>query len=132
SVTIGAHELGHLLGLRHGDAYGLIDPSAFLGITPTGERPTHFDLSLAPETADHILQSPASVGTTLFDAAGATYFGEREALKLAFNDGGVAINEQQGLHLSLATAQPLGVLPGLAVPDTLLPGAAHYGKTFQV
>src|SRR5206468_202040 len=61
----------------------------------------------------------------------------REAIKLAFDDTGVTVNEQTSPHGDLATAQPLGTPAGLTVPNTLQPGDANYGSpgkpnTFQV
>ena len=46
--------------------------------------------------------SPASVGTDLFDAARITYFGEREAIKMAFDDTGQVIPEQAAPHQTMA------------------------------
>src|SRR5205823_5048302 len=58
SATIAAHELGHLVGLRHGDGYGLILATAFTGVLPDANRPTLFDIATrSPETADHIMGS---------------------------------------------------------------------------
>src|SRR5205823_9920754 len=114
------------------DGYGLILAAAFTGMSPDGNRPTLFDIAtLSPETSHHIMGSPDSIHTTLFDAAGVTYFGEREDVKLAFGDTGHVVNEQLAAHQSMATAQPLGDLPGLTVPNTLLAGA-DFGATFQV
>src|SRR5262249_52174378 len=66
------------------------------------------------------------------DAVGITFFGEREAVKLAFADTGTAVPEQAAPHDSLLTAQPLGDLAGLAVPNTLAPGFVNSGKVFVV
>ena len=79
--------------------------------------------------------SPNSLGTTLFDAADPTYFGEREAIKLAFDETGQVVREQAtvpGAHETFATAEPLGVLPKLHVPNTLQPGDHYYGQSFDV
>jgi hypothetical protein len=79
------------------------------------------------------------VGTTLFDSigqstanpTGMTYFGEREAIKLAFDAAGSTVLSEPAAHQSLATAQPL-ILTGVAVPNTLQPGDLNYGQTFSV
>ena len=76
------------------------------------------------------MASPDSVGTTLFDAVGNTFFGEREDVKLAFDDTGTTVPEQAAPHGSAKTAQPLTLYP-LAVPNTLLSGL-HAGMTFNV
>ena len=39
------------------------------------------------ETTDDIMASPASVGSTLFDTLDSPFFGERDDIKLAFDDG---------------------------------------------
>src|SRR5205085_5128914 len=62
--------------------------------------------------------------------AAAPFFGEREAVKLAFDDTGTTIAEQTPAHQSFGTAQPLNLVP-LAVPNTLLAGI-QVGIQFQV
>src|SRR5262249_14369262 len=42
------------------------------------------------------------------------------------------VNEQAGPHGTFATAQPLGRLPALSVPNTLRPGDLHYGQVLTV
>ena len=77
SATVAAHELGHLVGLRHADSFGPIG----LGINdPPGRdatRPEYPGPALAFETHLHMMASPESVGSTLFDAVGTPFFGER-------------------------------------------------------
>src|SRR5207253_1503269 len=86
----------------------------------------------APETAEHVMASPDAVGVTLLQSAAPTNFGEREALKLAFADTGVTLHAAAAAHHALASAQALGDLPGLAVPNTLIKGDADFGDTFAV
>jgi Ca2+-binding RTX toxin-like protein len=85
----------------------------------------------APETPLHPMATPDAIGTTFFDTLGNLFFSEREAIKLAFDDSGTTLLETTGYHQSFATAQALGTLPSLVVPNTLLQGV-NYGKTFQV
>src|SRR5262249_15360915 len=59
--------------------------------------------------------------TTLFDAVSDPFFGEREAIKLAYDDHGAATPEVDTPHATTATAQPIALAP-LAVPDTVLAG----------
>jgi Ca2+-binding RTX toxin-like protein len=135
TATVAAHELGHEAGLLHTDAFGPIGAGPFAGVDPTRYLPTYTGSEDATETPHHVMASPLSVGTTLFDATADTYFGEREAVKLAFAETGVVRQEQStapGSHETFATAEPLGVLPGLSVPNTLEPGALNYGHTFDV
>src|SRR5262249_37761999 len=152
-----AHELGHLAGLRHSDSFGPIGSGAYevfqngqqvSGINsalfvPTYQEPAGasaasvtFDGAAATafgaETPLHVMGSPRSIGISRFDSLGNISFGEREAIRLAFDASGVKVASQSAPHGSLAAAQDLGDLPGLVVPNTLLPGEANYGKTFAV
>src|SRR5262249_44620407 len=60
-------------------------------------------------------------GTTLFDATRVDFFGEREAIKLAFADSGTTVNAVATPHDAAATAQALTLTP-LDVPNTVLIG----------
>jgi hypothetical protein len=142
TATIAAHEAGHLLGLRHGDACGCIGnglpnrppltPDDYLPDYPGG-----FPAN-ANETFTSIMASPASVGSTLAEATRDAFFNERSAIKMVFNDSGSVLNEQAGAHGSIATAQAVA-LSTLIVPNTIpefLPGTAtatvNFGKVFNV
>ena len=123
TTTITAHELGHTLGLRHEDSFG---PVGF-GITnPPGLSsyyPNTGELVGAFTTLDHIMDSPASVGSTLEDAAdGEAEFGEREAVKLAFILDGTVVD---GTNASTTTTTTGGnVLEGTtSVPYTVAAAA---------
>ena len=50
-------------------------------------------------------------------------------MKLAFDENGTTINETPGDNTQ-ASAMALGVLPGLAVPNTAPVGSPLYGQTF--
>jgi hypothetical protein len=93
------------------------------------------------------MASPASSNISLFDSVGAssvnnsgqTYIGERDAVKLAFNDSGTVVNEGAAANNhTMATAQALGALPSLYVPNTLpqtyliLSGATAGTTTFTL
>jgi Ca2+-binding RTX toxin-like protein len=109
------------------------------------------------ETPNDIMASPDSVGSTLLDAAGPTFVGERDAVNLAFNDTGAVVQQAdlptapvsvpvtlpitapapQGASRSFTINQAYvlgdgGTLPGLAVPDTLPAGVPGSAETFQV
>jgi hypothetical protein len=132
SATIAEHELGHAVGLRHGDSFG---PPLFGVHNPPGVNayaPAFPGTAGALETTWHIMASPASVGSSLADATGQPFFGERELVKLAFADhapatptaGTLIVPEQAtapGAHASTATTQPLTLL-GLPVPNTMTKG----------
>ncbi|MCS6978295.1 MAG: tandem-95 repeat protein [Gemmatales bacterium] len=94
-------------------------------------RPGYRGPTDAFETPRHIMASPASLNTSLADALGATFFGERELIKLAFAEVGVAIPEQSAPHDSIDTAQMI-VLQPLAVPNTLPAGTVNHGKNLVV
>ncbi len=130
SATVGAHELGHLLGLRHSDSFGPIGSGIFAAVDPARFLPAYPGPAQGFETNRHLMASPASVGETLFDAAGDQFWGEREAIRLAFNEGGTTVAETIGVHNSLATAQALSLV-SLAVPNTLVTGL-NFGKDFAV
>ena len=76
------------------------------------------------------MASPDSIRTDLFVAAADPFFGEREAVKLAFADHGAVIAEQAVNHQSIVTAQPL-TMSNLYVPNTLLSGL-NARQTFSV
>ena len=71
--------------------------------------------------AHHGLRAPRC-NATLFDAINDPFFGEREAIKLAYGENGTPTNEQTTPHYSMADAQPIA-LGALVVPDTDLEGA---------
>ena len=59
--------------------------------------------------------SPASIGISRFDTLNDLFFGEREAIRLAFDQSGVMLLAQAAPHDSAATAQDLGAArPGRA------------------
>ncbi len=132
SSTIASHELGHMYGLRHHDAFGspgngVYDArnlaNRFLPVYPGPKN--------AIESSHHLMASPASIGTTLTHAAENPFFGEREAMKLAFAESGVTIPESSLANKSLTPvvvdgsnvpAQHLGELVHLVVPNTVETG----------
>ena len=165
SAGLAEHELAHLSGLRHTDAFGpigsggyavLLNGTLVSGINPKLFYPvfqqpgtaTAVDVSTIPllsstsipagatayaaETPLHIMGSPASIGISRFDTLNDLFFGEREAIRLSFAQGGVIVPSQAGPHDSAATAQELGALPQLSVPNTLVPGTLNYAQLFDV
>src|SRR5262249_27680024 len=119
SANVAAHELGHMMGLRHADAYGPIGYGIHNPPGADAYNPAYPGPSAAFETNDHIITSPATTGTTVADEARDLYFGEREAIRLAmaFNAsaGNVLVTETAGAHADPASAQPLSLV-GLNVP----------------
>ena len=128
SSTIASHELAHMFGTRHQDSFGAPGTGVFSGLDrDQAFLPGFGGPIVADETREHLSASPASVGTTLADALANPYFGEREALKLAFGESGLATFEQplaqkQGvLNVGAVThvVQELGPLTPVTVPNTI-------------
>ena len=130
TITVAAHELGHDSGLKHADSYGPIGSGIYAGVDPTAyvdevdesDPANPVVLSYpgpqgADETPYHILASGASVHTSLDDATGQTYFGTREAIKIAYSQQGTPTEETLGAHNAPASAQDVTLAP-LAVPNT--------------
>jgi len=72
---IAAHELGHLSGLRHSDAFGPIGGGIYAGVNPSAFSPAYPGPVGANETALHIMASPASLGTSLLTRSAARSLG---------------------------------------------------------
>ena len=120
SAAVAGHELGHLLGLRHFDAFGPVGSGIYVpdaGFGPDRFRPTYTGPATALDTVLHLLASPDAVGVPTTYAAAGVEIGPREALKLAFDWNGVTVAEPAGTHATPGTAVALGTLPGLSVPD---------------
>ncbi|MCU0708140.1 MAG: pre-peptidase C-terminal domain-containing protein, partial [Pirellula sp.] len=139
TATLAGHELAHTAGLRHGDAFGPIGSGLFQGTDQTNIFPADPRPANGTETGWHMLSSPASTGTPLSDAARATFFGEREAIKMAFNETGRTRRETEttlGSNDAWMLAEPMapgGILPRLYVPN-LAPnsGFVRSGQSFDV
>jgi hypothetical protein len=115
-----SHELGHLVGLRHGDSYGPIGSGIDLNSTTAATfDPTYPGLTLANETSMHIMESD-NTGTP--ELTTDQFFSERSAVKLEFNESGTVVAEQTtGDHGTFATAQAI-TLNRLVVPNTITTG----------
>jgi Ca2+-binding RTX toxin-like protein len=120
SATIGAHELGHLLGLSHADAFGPIGSGIHRVPGPGATFGPYPGPAGAFETTSHLMATPASVGSSLFDAVAGPFVGEREAVKLAFSESGTSVVEA-ALPLVEGAARALDLV-SLAVPNTLRRG----------
>jgi len=98
TANTGAHELGHGLGLRHYDAWGPVGgglPSSG-AVEPTDFAPAYQGPSDADETFLHTMSSGASSGLPLSQSANADRFlSERSAIKLAINERGRFVTDEQ-------------------------------------
>ncbi len=133
SSKIAAHELGHLLGLRHQDAFGPIGSGLHDPPGASGYKPVYTGPAGGFETFDHIIGSPASIGSNRFNDLNDLFFGEREAIKLAFAGSDPAAttrNESNTTPGSLSSAEPITPVT-LAVPNTLSRGI-NQSKDFFV
>ena len=131
TAKIVAHELGHLMGLRHRDAFGPIGSG--IGFQPgrAAYTPPYPGPVSANETNRHIMGSPAATGESLQDAISGQYFGARSAVKLAFfSFQGQVLGEQFGTHDTPLTSQPI-TLSNLVVPNTEMTGSL-VGLEFDV
>jgi len=96
TANTGAHEVGHILGLRHQNAFGAPGDGlpATGAISPFDFVPVFPGPSEATETVLHTMASGASVGLTL---TGSTitdrFFSERSATRLAITEEGKVISE---------------------------------------
>jgi hypothetical protein len=134
STTVAAHELGHLVGLRHADSMGPIGSglppilTSNYGAKPASYTPQYPGPTAANETRVHTMASPVSVGQTLTEALNGTRMGERAAVKLEFIEAGTVSPEVIVPHNTFLTAQAL-TLPTFPVPNTAIAGDLNFGKS---
>ena len=77
------------------------------------------------------MASPGSVGSTLNDTIAPSWFSERSATKLEFNESGTFITEALGDKSTLATAQAI-TLDNIIVPNTIMTGVNQDAPAFSV
>ncbi len=115
TANVTSHELGHLLGLRHGDSFGPIgsgiDPSTVPG---GGFLPTFPGGQGAVETRFHLMETDGFFVEDSIDQ----FFSERSAIRLQFNETGAVVSETASSNDSLASAQSV-ILGSLTVPNTI-------------
>ena len=122
SANTTAHELGHVVGLRHHDSFGA--PGDGL---PTTGRPAPGDFvpiypggTNAAETVLHIMASGASAGLPIQNSSSEDrFFSERSAVKLTINERGRYRDEEYFNRRNASVKVPW--LP-LRVKNTILEG----------
>ena len=93
SAKIAAHELGHLVGLLHQDSFGPIGYGPHAPPGGAAYNPDYPGPSAGFETFNHLMSSPASVGSNRTNDLRDLYFGEREAVKLTVSESGTVLAE---------------------------------------
>lgn len=132
TANIGSHELGHLVGLRHGDSFGPIGSGVHAVPGPGGYFPTYPGPAGAVETTMHVMASPGSVGSSIGDVTTPNWFSERSAIKLTVSERpDIFISEVAGPKGTLGTAQAI-TLKNMIVPNTIVAGANAGGPDFSV
>ncbi len=130
SANTASHELGHLLGLRHGDSFGPIGSGRDPNTAFANEfRPSYPGPAGADETRFHIMEADNNP-SGFIESTTRQYFSERSAIKLAFNEIGTVIAEAPGANDSIASAQPISLV-NMPVPNTLLAGD-NFGEALFV
>ncbi|MEM9409595.1 MAG: hypothetical protein AAGA30_00655 [Planctomycetota bacterium] len=129
SSLVAAHELGHLLGLRHADMFGPIGEGVLPGFggfyLPDYEGPAN-----SFEASDHIMGTPA-FGIPFESFFETSWFSERSSSKLTFAEFGSTTIDVED-NDSIETAQPLP-FQALKVPNTIIAGVnTGNGDDFSV
>lgn len=120
SANTGAHEAGHIMGLRHQNAFGAPGDGlpATGAILPTDFVPVFDGPSNATETVLHTMASGASVGLGL---TGSTitdrFFSERSAVRLAVNEQG-GVEDEDGIR----RRRDRITLRNILTPNTIIEG----------
>ena len=129
NTLVAAHELGHLMGLRHADMFGPIGSGVISGFSsfydPVYPGPTDG----LDEAVDHVMVTGA-FGIPFSAFVAPSWFSERSAVKLTFAEFGVTTQDIEDNN-TLATAQHLP-LQSLKVPNTIEVGVNASDLDFSV
>ena len=118
SANTGAHEAGHIMGLRHQNSFGAPGDGIPPALSPFDFVPVFDGPSDATETLLHTMASGASVGLGL---TGSTvtdrFFSERSAVRLSVNEQGRIETEDK-----VARRKGRLILRNIKVPNTIIEG----------
>jgi hypothetical protein len=109
STNLAAHEVGHILGLRHHDAFGPI--TAGIAVSPASYTPIYPGPTGSTNASRHIMAMASSVALNPNNLFKPIWFSERSALKLTIDKIEDAIGPNPLVTLIEST------LPGGDVPD---------------
>ncbi len=129
SSLVAAHELGHLMGLRHADMFGPIGEGIIAGFGPFFEPDYTGPTNALTEAMDHVMVTGA-FGIPFSAFIAPSWFSERSATKLTFAEFGQTIIDQEE-NDSLETAQDLP-WQALQVPNTIVSGTNAGDFDFSV
>jgi hypothetical protein len=118
SVYLGAHELGHLLGLHHDDAFGPIGQGIIPLPNGMNYTPPYAGPYDAAETFDHVITSGDATGTDWWNGTRGLFFGEREDVMLAFSFAAPTTPGPQGSLLVQQNASAVNSSTWSAPPST--------------
>lgn len=126
SANFAAHELGHILGLRHHDSFGPIGGG--VGVSPSSYTPAYPGPTSAHTTSFHIMSLSSSVALNSGTLLTPKWLSQRSAIKLEFARSGLTVPEGGGFHGAIPMAMPLTLMPMTIANPLKLP---EFDPTFS-
>ncbi len=109
SANFAAHELGHILGLRHHDGFGPIGDG--IGVSAGAFSPTFPGPTGAAATSFHVMSLASTVSLNSATLLTGKWLSQRSAIKLEFNRSGLTVPESAMFHGDLGMAQEISLSP---------------------
>ena len=130
SANVAAHELGHLLGLRHADALGPIGTGISNEFAPSFVPAFEGPLDGAIEAENHIMGNgfPFNFENSFFTER-LNWFSERSSARLVVAEGHQTVIDMDG-NDTIADAQPMELL-NQVVPNTIEEGGIVGGVLIE-